>query len=50
VFFASSHYLGLGEGGMERIVAYPQTLWLIFFGTYLSVTAPKDQSREVLVG
>lgn len=32
VFYASTHYLGLGEGGMERLVAYPQTAWLILFG------------------
>lgn len=35
-FFVSGHYLGLGEGGMERIVAYPQTAWLIAFGLYMS--------------
>ncbi len=32
--FVSHSYLGLGEGGMERIVAYPQTVWLIVFGIY----------------
>ncbi len=34
--FISKRYLGIGEGGMERIVAYPQTLWLIVFGIYIS--------------
>lgn len=29
-------YLGLGPGGMERLAAYPQTLWLIVFGVFLS--------------
>ncbi|HSX47240.1 MAG TPA: DUF998 domain-containing protein [Patescibacteria group bacterium] len=29
-------YLGLNQGGMERIVAYPQTIWLIVFGIYMS--------------
>jgi hypothetical membrane protein len=33
--FASGHYLGLGEGGAERVVAYPQTAWLIVVGLYL---------------
>jgi hypothetical membrane protein len=28
--------LGLGEGGMERVAAYPQTIWLIIFGIYMS--------------
>ena len=41
VFYASSHYLGLGEGGIERLVAYPQTVWLILLGGYLLV-----QGRE----
>lgn len=40
--FMSGVYLGLGEGGMERVVAYPQTLWLIVFGVYLS----RDRYRE----
>jgi hypothetical membrane protein len=34
-FYASSHYLGLGEGGIERLVAYPQTIWLILLGVHL---------------
>lgn len=36
VFFTTKHYLGLGSGGMERLVSYPQTLWLIIFGIYMS--------------
>lgn len=36
IFFFIDHYLGLGIGGMERIVAYPQTVWLIVFGIYIS--------------
>jgi hypothetical membrane protein len=36
--FVSDHYVGLGEGGMERIVAYPQTLWLIIVGCYFIFT------------
>ncbi len=28
-------YLGLGVGGMERMVAYPTILWIIGFGGYL---------------
>ena len=27
-------YLGLGFGGLERAIAYPQTVWLISFGLY----------------
>ena len=35
-FFALGVDLGLGQGGMERVAAYPQTLWLIIFGIYMS--------------
>ena len=35
VAYASSHYLGLGEGGIERVVAYPQTVCLTVIGFYL---------------
>jgi hypothetical membrane protein len=28
--------LGLGQGGKERIAAYPQTIWLIIFSMYMS--------------
>ena len=32
--YASGHYIGLGEGGLERVVAYPQTIWMIILGLY----------------
>jgi hypothetical membrane protein len=35
-FFVTQHYLGIGIGGMERLTAYPQTVWLIVFGMYIS--------------
>jgi hypothetical membrane protein len=34
--YATHHYFGLGLGGMERLAGYPQTLWLIVFGIYMS--------------
>jgi hypothetical membrane protein len=33
--YAGGHFLGLGEGGLERVVAYPQTVWQICTGLYL---------------
>jgi hypothetical membrane protein len=36
--FASHHYLGVGAGTMERIAAYPETIWLITFGIYISAS------------
>jgi len=35
VLFASSTFLGLGKGGMERMIAYPALLWAIGFGGHL---------------
>jgi hypothetical membrane protein len=32
--FFTHTYLGIGIGGMERITAYPQTVWLVVFGAY----------------
>jgi hypothetical membrane protein len=52
-FYASGHDLDFGEGGIERWVAYPQTVWLIVLGIYLLVsktftveTRPKGVSRS----
>ncbi len=33
--FLAQLYLGIGIGGMERVVAYPQSVWMITFGGYL---------------
>ncbi len=35
ILFATENYLGLGKGGMERMVAYPALLFSIFLGGYL---------------
>ncbi len=35
VLFLTGNYIGLGHGGMERVVAYPQTIWMIVLGSYL---------------
>ena len=35
VLFVSDVYLGLGVGGMERLIAYPILHWVIGFGGYL---------------
>ncbi|HEX5797330.1 MAG TPA: DUF998 domain-containing protein [Candidatus Saccharimonadales bacterium] len=36
ILFVTDNNLGLGPGGMERVVSYPQTLWLILFGIYMT--------------
>jgi hypothetical membrane protein len=38
ILFVSGVYLGLGQGGIERVVSYPQTIWLILFGLYMTLT------------
>ena len=38
VLFTAHTYLGIGVGGMERLVSYPQTLWLTLFGLYMTRT------------
>jgi hypothetical protein len=34
--FASHKSFGIGRGMMERLAAYPVTIWLITFGLYIS--------------
>jgi hypothetical membrane protein len=43
--YASSYDLGLGEGGIERVVAYPQTICLAVIGCYLLAVTRRDRSR-----
>jgi len=42
VLFGSGIYLGLGKGGMERMIAYPALLWAIGFGAHV-ISYPKDE-------
>jgi hypothetical membrane protein len=35
ILFASHRYFGIGAGTMERVAAYPETVWLITFGLYI---------------
>jgi len=39
--YVGSEYLGLGAGGMERMVVYPVLLWSIGFGGHLMATEEK---------
>ena len=32
LLFVSGHYIGIGLGGMERVAAYPMTVWQIVMG------------------
>jgi hypothetical membrane protein len=35
VLFGSNTYLGLGRGGMERMIAYPTLLWAVGFSSHM---------------
>jgi hypothetical membrane protein len=35
VAYENSHFIGIGHGGLERVVAFPQTVWLILLGAYM---------------
>ncbi|HEY5196725.1 MAG TPA: DUF998 domain-containing protein [Solirubrobacteraceae bacterium] len=41
VLFVSHTHVGLGAGGIERVAAYPQDVWMIGFAGYLLVRAPR---------
>lgn len=45
-FLAAKQYLGIGIGGMERLVSYPQTTWFIIFGIYVSADRLSDSSNR----
>jgi hypothetical membrane protein len=36
----------LGEGGIERWVAYPVVLWLVGFGSHIATVAPREVAAE----
>jgi len=36
ISFGFKHHFGLGAGGMERIAQYPESIWLITFGLYIT--------------
>lgn len=40
---ASNIYAGFGVGGMERLAAYPQSIWMIVFGCYLLISDKKQR-------
>jgi hypothetical membrane protein len=45
VLFAFHVYLGVGAGTVERLAAYPETIWLFVFGIYISATDHYAKAR-----
>jgi len=42
ISIAFKHQFGIGEGALERLAQYPESVWLILFGFYIS----RDHYRE----
>jgi hypothetical membrane protein len=42
--YGNHQYFGLGRGGMQRVLAYPLTLWLIVLGAALFLSARRRRS------
>jgi hypothetical membrane protein len=42
IFFIGKNYLGLGVGGMERMIAYPILIWMIGAGGFLVAFSEKS--------
>ena len=36
--FVAGIHLGIGRGGMERLISYPFTVWMVGFGIYILIT------------
>ena len=42
---ASEFFLGLGPGGMERMIVYPALIWLTLFGGHLIALSEKQDLK-----
>jgi hypothetical membrane protein len=45
ISMAGNHHFGIGGGALERLAQYPECLWLILFGLYIS----RDRYRSEVV-
>jgi hypothetical membrane protein len=46
ISLAGKHQFGIGAGALERLAQYPESVWLILFGFYIS----RDHYRENVIG
>lgn len=46
ISIAFNHQFGIGGGALERLAQYPESLWLILFGFYIS----RDHYRNEVIG
>ena len=45
ILFGTGTYLGLGAGGMERMIFYPAMFWTLGFGGYMMAEERRTQPR-----
>ncbi len=45
---STGNYLGLGAGGMERMIGYPIFLWGVILGTSIGSSEPDARERETV--
>jgi hypothetical protein len=43
---ASEFFLGIGPGGMERMIVYPELIWFILFSGYLIALSEKQETPK----
>jgi len=46
ITIAGKHQFGIGSGALERLAQYPESVWLILFGFYIS----RDHYRKGVIG
>jgi hypothetical membrane protein len=47
IAYDSIFYLGLGPGGMERMIVYPALIWLAAFGAHLITKQETQKNRRI---
>ena len=44
--YASDVFLGLGRGGMERMIVYPALIWAMEFGSYIAASSVSSNAKS----
>ena len=46
ISIAGKHQFGIGDGALERLAQYPESVWLILFGFYISRTTTGEECTK----
>jgi hypothetical membrane protein len=46
ILYISKLYLGLGPGGMERMIVYPALIWAVGFGAHLTASSTGSNAKD----